>query len=193
MPDPTNQPAYMYEIFHNPLIKRQHAYFTLQPIIQNFTHETTIAMILLNPMSNAPQAKDEFCLMLAKKGYTRLYTLYLYTSIGSTEELAGMPSEDLISKFWTQRFDPIIMDVGTVVFAFDKPKDQELAKRVLKRAAEVEKRIRDLKPSLKIVYLGNASIGSFPKSIEALVPDDIPALDAPIRVDRASPEARIYP
>lgn len=193
MPDATNQPAYMYEIIHHPHLKRQHGYFTLQPIIQNFTHDTTIAMILLNPMSNALQATDEFCVMLAKKGYTRLYTLYLYTFIGSTEELAGLPPEDLISKSWAQRFDPIIMDLGTVVFAFDKPKDQEFAERVLKRAAEVGKRIRDLKPSLKIVCLGNDSIESFPKPIEALVSDDIPTLDDRIRADSASTRARVNP
>lgn len=185
MPDATNQPAYMYEIIHHPHLKRQHGYFTLQPIIQNFTHDTTIAMILLNPMSNTLQATDEFCVMLAKKGYTRLYTLYLYTFIGSTEELAGLPPEDLISKSWAQRFDPIIMDLGTVVFAFDKPKDQEFAERVLKRAAEVEKRVRDLKPDLKIVCLGNDTIERFPKPIRALMPDDIPTLsDTRIRVDR---------
>lgn len=185
MPDTTNQPAYMYEIIHHPHLKRQHGSFTLQPIIQNFTHDTTIAMILLNPMSNALQATDEFCVMLAKKGYTRLYTLYLYTFIGSTEELAGLPPEDLISKSWAQHFDPIIMDLGTVVFAFDKPKDQEFAERVLKRAAEVEKRVRDLKPDLKIVCLGNDTIERFPKPIRALMPDDIPTLsDTRIRVDR---------
>jgi hypothetical protein len=172
----------MYAIIHHSHLKRQHGYYILQPIIQNFTHDTTIAVILLNPMSNFLQATDEFRAMLAKKGYTRLYTLFLYTFIGSTEELAGVPPEDLISESWAQRSDPVIMDLGTVVFAFDKPKDQEFAERVLKRAAEVEKRIRVLKPSLKIVCLGNDSIESFPKPIEALVLDDIPTLDDRIEV-----------
>lgn len=152
---------------------KKHIRWSLHPIVQDYTKETTIGVFCLNPVSVLAKPPERVFEILKARGYTRLYVLYLFSRIGNFSELSNLEIGELIHKGCDDVVERIIPDVEKVFFAYGEPPSQGFTKIINERVAVVKNIILKMRPCEPILQFGEARRGGYPKNLGDLQSDDI--------------------
>src|SRR6056297_602894 len=120
---------------------KRHVCWVLNPLVEEYSVESTIAVYVLNPVSFFEKVPEAVLDVLQGKGYTRLYVLYLFSLIGESSEWSDLPADELLDSRCNDVIGKIIPDVGKVVFAYGQLPDERMRPLVEQRVREVQQRI----------------------------------------------------
>ena len=152
---------------------KKHSHWMLIPLVETYTVETTLAVFSLNPTSFPPQKIPRHVLdILKRRGYTRLYVLYLFSKIGKSDEIGDNSIDDLITQRNNEVLKELIPDVGKIFFAYGVPPIENLKILSGERVTEIKQKICTIKPDAQFYYFGEHLESGFPKKLEALKEND---------------------
>jgi len=144
---------------------KRHVCWVLNPLVEDYSVDSTIAVYVLNPVSFFEKVPESVLDVLRDKGYTRLYVLYLFSRIGEFGEWADLPAEELLDSRCNDVIGKIIPDVGKVLFAYGQLPDERMRELVDQRMRDVQQRIESEVPGMEFYRFGALTETGDPKSL----------------------------
>ncbi|MBF0502251.1 MAG: DUF1643 domain-containing protein [Candidatus Riflebacteria bacterium] len=141
-------------------------------LVENYSVDTTIAVICLNPSNLFYRVSDNIREILVKKGFTRLYLLFLFSRIGDFDKICDKPIDDLIGKECDEWIRKIIPDIGKIFIAYGEPTCKRTVNVIDQRWERVRNMILEVRPNTQFLYFGNLSQSGYPKTLSAILLDD---------------------
>lgn len=149
-------------------ISRDRVIWTIMPLVEEYSRETTIAIYLRNPPSCYYKLGNKICEILRSKGFTRAYVLYLFSKIGTNEKIFTLPNSELINSRCNEVIKEIIPDVGSIVLAYGDAASEHVQNITEQRVIEVIRLIKECLPSASVFRFGDLTNLNNPKSIDQL-------------------------
>jgi hypothetical protein len=146
--------------------------WTLIPLTENYSRETTIAIYLRNPSTFDYRLETRVREILKAKGFTRIYLLFLFSKVGTDNEIVSLQKNELINSRCNEVINEIMPDVGSIVFAYGDTNNERVQLITEQRVAEVRELIEKFSSHSTVFCFGNLTARNNPKSIEQLQLDD---------------------
>lgn len=150
-----------------------HMNFMLIPLIQQFTKETTIAMFALHPVDKLDTITDKLAQMLADRGYSRLYLLFLFTHIRKELNITSKDEAEMLNSSDSDlAVLNIVKDVGKVFFMYGSPRNSIEETLIQNRVNHLKSIIQEKHPQKNFFYFGELDEKGHPKRFTEISRND---------------------
>ena len=133
--------------------------FTMTVIEEDFSDETSLFVYCLNSKTITDKLPERVIEVLRKKGFTRLYQIFLFSQNGETAEL---PEERL--KLWLGGIRKIFFNYGDPA-----PVRQELTAI---RIVQEKEKLKRFAPDARFYRFGELTPAGYPKKLEDITFED---------------------
>lgn len=137
----------------------KHINFTMTAIDEDFSDQTSLFVYCLYSGTITSRVPESVIEVLRKKGYTRLYQIFLYAQNGEEAEL---PDERL--KTW-------LGDIRIIFFSYGDP-PPELEQKTAIRIEQEKQKIKRIVPDAAFYRFGELTPAGNPKKLEDITEDD---------------------